>query len=146
MSSRPKRASSSRSCGTSVRWPGRQRTDADDVYVVLDRLPRRFGGRAKQRADVDVEAEIGKRGGDHLLTPVVAILAHLGHQNPRPSAFLLFEAFDQSADFLHFALPSHFSRVHATHRSHGGFVSTVHLVQRLADFADGRLGSGGADG
>ena len=40
---------------------GGERGNAEDVHVVLDRLARRFRGRRKQRPDVDVEAEIGKR-------------------------------------------------------------------------------------
>ena len=46
----------------------------------------RFLGRLEQRADVDVEAEVGERGGDHLGAAVVAVLAHLGDQHARPAA------------------------------------------------------------
>ena len=70
---------------------GRERGDAEDVHVVLDRLARRLGRRRKQRADVDVEAEIGERRGDHLLAAVVAVLADLGDQDARPAAFVLLE-------------------------------------------------------
>ena len=66
--------------------PGGQRVDADDVHVGLDRLAGDLAGRLEQRADVDVEAEVGERGGDHLLAAVVAVLAHLGDQDPRPAA------------------------------------------------------------
>ena len=71
--------------------PGRQRRHADDVHVVLDRLARGLVGRREQRADVDVEAEVGERRGDHLLAAVVAVLAHLGDQDARPAAVGLLE-------------------------------------------------------
>ncbi len=75
---------------------GRQRArDADDVHVVLDRLPRRLVGGLEQRADVDVEAEVGERRGDHLLAAVVAVLAHLGDQDARPPAVVALERLDQ---------------------------------------------------
>ena len=59
---------------------------ADDVHVVLDRVAGGLLGRLEQRADVDVEAEVGERGGDHLGAAVVAVLAHLGDEDARPPA------------------------------------------------------------
>jgi hypothetical protein len=38
--------------------------------------------------------EVGERGGDHLLAAVVAVLAHLGHQDARLAAVVVGEAFD----------------------------------------------------
>ena len=67
---------------------GGERVDADDVHVGLDRLPGHLGRGLEQRADVDVEAQVGERGRDHLLAAVVAVLAHLGHQDARPAALL----------------------------------------------------------
>jgi hypothetical protein len=46
---------------------GRQGGDPDDVHVGLHRLPGDLLRRLEQRADVDVEAEVGERGGDDLL-------------------------------------------------------------------------------
>ena len=66
----------------------RLRRDADHVHVVLDRLARDLLGRLEERADVDVEAEVGERGGDHLGAAVVAVLADLGDQHARPAAVL----------------------------------------------------------
>ena len=45
-------------------------------------------------ADVDVEADVGERGGDHLGAAVVAVLAELGDQQARPAAFGLGERLD----------------------------------------------------
>ena len=72
--------------GHQRQMPRRQRRDADDVHVVLDGLARRLVGRGEQRPDVDVEAQVGERRGDHLLPAVVAVLAHLGDQDARPPA------------------------------------------------------------
>ena len=70
---------------------GGERGDAEDVDVVLDRLARGFRRRRKQRADIDVEAEIGERRRDHFLAAVVAVLADFGDQDARPAAFVLLE-------------------------------------------------------
>ena len=64
------------------------------MHVGLDRLSRRLVRRLEQRADVDVEAEVGERRGDHLLAAVVAVLAHLGDQDPGPAALGLGERLD----------------------------------------------------
>ena len=77
--------------------PGGERGHPDDVHVGLDRLARHLAGRLEQRADVDVEAEVGERRGDHLLAAVVAVLAHLGDQDARPAALGLGELVDRLA-------------------------------------------------
>jgi len=64
MSPRPWLFSSALSCGTSVKCAAASE-EMRDVDVVLDRLTRRLLGRREQRADIDVEAEIGKGGRDH---------------------------------------------------------------------------------
>ena len=68
------------------RHPRGQRRHAHRMHVVLDGLARALLRRLEQRADVDVEAEIGEGGGDHLLAAVVAVLAHLGDQDARAAA------------------------------------------------------------
>ena len=64
---------------------GGERRDADRVDVVLDRLARALLGGLEQRADVDVEAEIGEGAGDDLGAAVVAVLAELGDHHARPA-------------------------------------------------------------
>ena len=61
MSSRPSLRQRRRQVRHQRQVPGRQRRHADDVHVVLHRLPRRLVGRGEQRPDVDVEAEVGER-------------------------------------------------------------------------------------
>ena len=53
-------------------------------------------GRLEQRADVDVEAEVGEGGGDDLLAAVVAVLAHLGDQDARAAAVACVERLDHA--------------------------------------------------
>ena len=91
MSSRPSSCSAALSCGHERQVAGGQRRHADDVDVGLDGLPGDLLGRLEQRADVDVEAEVGERRGDHLLAAVVAVLAHLGDEDARPAALRLGE-------------------------------------------------------
>ena len=73
---------------------GGQRGHPDHVHVVVGGLPRDLLGRGEQRADVDVETDVGERGRDDLLAPVVAVLAHLGDQDARPAAVGLGELLD----------------------------------------------------
>ena len=81
-----RRASSSMSCGHERLVAGGLAGHADDVDVVLDGVAGRLGRRLEQRADVDVEAEVGEGGGDDLGAPVVAVLAHLDHEHAGPAA------------------------------------------------------------
>ena len=69
---------------------------ADDVHVVLDRVARRLLGRLEERADVDVEAEVGERGGDHLGAAVVAVLAELGDEDARAATASAGELVDRA--------------------------------------------------
>ena len=48
-------------------------------------------GRLEQGPDVHVEADVGEGRRDHLRPAVVAVLAHLDHQHPRPPPLLLGE-------------------------------------------------------
>ena len=86
MSARPSVGERVAQLGHQREVAGGERRHADDVHVGLDRLAGDLVGRLEQRADVDVEAEVGERGGDHLLAAVVAVLAHLGDEDARPAA------------------------------------------------------------
>ena len=57
----------------------------------------RFLGRLEERPDVDVEAEIGKSRGDHLLAAVVAVLADLGDEDARRAAVVALRSSATSA-------------------------------------------------
>src|SRR5690242_21215203 len=124
----------------------RQRRNADDVYVVLDRLARRLDRRCEQGADIDIETEIGEGGGNDFLPAVVTVLADLGDQDAWAAAFIVFELGDK--------LPHPFDRVrHAANRHAGlpsidtgnrldlGLMAAESLFQRQRNLAHGRLGA-----
>ena len=103
---------------------GRLARHADDMDVVLDRLARGLLRGLEQRADIDVEADIGKGGGDDLGAAVVAVLAELDDQHARPPAFLAGERFDLALDpakaFVALVLPAIDARDRADLRRGGG--------------------------
>jgi len=110
------------------------------MHVVFDGLPRGLLGGGKQRPDIDVEADIGERRGDHLLAAVVAVLADLGDQDARPAALGILERVDQR---LHFFDPvGHGGRLPLVDAGDGfdfGAVPTEHLFHRIGYLADGGL-------
>ena len=96
MSSRPYFASSALSSGTSVRWPAAS-DDTPTMWTSFSIAWRAASaGRREEGADVDVEAEVGEGGGDHLLAAVVAVLAHLGDEDARAPAVVDLEGLDQA--------------------------------------------------
>ena len=68
------------------------------MHVVVYRILRGLRGRLEQRAYVDVEADVGECGGDHLGAAVMTVLAHLDHQHARAAAFGLGELLDRFLD------------------------------------------------
>jgi hypothetical protein len=58
------------------------------MHVVVDGVLRGLFRGLEQRADVDVKADVGEGGGDHLGAAVVAVLAHLDDQHARAAAFV----------------------------------------------------------
>src|SRR5439155_6279785 len=73
---------------------GRLARYADDVDVVFNRLASGLLRGLEQWADIDVEADIGKGGGDDLGAAVVAVLAQFGHQHAGASALAAGKALD----------------------------------------------------
>src|SRR6266436_5324121 len=116
------------------------------MHVVFDRLPRRLLGGGEQRPDIDVEADIGKGRGDHLLAAVVAVLADLGDQDARPAALGILERVDQR---LHFFDPvGHGGRLPLVDAGDGfdfGAVTPENFFHRIGYFPDGGFGARGID-
>ncbi len=108
---------------------GGERRHADDVHVGLDGLAGDLGGRLEQRADVDVEAEVGERGGDHLLAAVVTVLAHLGDEDARPTALALGERVDERADLRDVRGLADLVAVHTRDRTDRRRVPPEHLLE-----------------
>ena len=115
---------------------GGERRDADRVDVVLDRLAGAFLGGLEQRADVDVEAEVGEGAGDDLGAAVVAVLAELGDHHARPAPLVLGEGGDLALELLP-ALGAVVGRgVDARDLLRVGAVPAPGGLERVADLAD----------
>ena len=128
----------------------RERRDADDVHVVVDRLLGDLLGRGEQRPHVDVEAHVGERRDDHLLAAVVAVLAHLGDQDARTPSLGLGELGGRVEDLRRRGAARRVSRTrlvpeHSRDRTDHGLVTPVDLLQRVGDLADRGLRAGRVD-
>src|SRR5262245_18638092 len=113
----------------------RLRGHADHVDVVLDRLARDFLGRLEERAHVDVEAQIGERGGDHLGAAVVTILADLGDQDARAAAVVAQEAIDLLPHRGPLGIVAEVTAIDTRDGPDLGLVAPPHLLERLRDLA-----------
>ena len=142
MSPRPCSSSASRKAGHQRQVAGGQRRHTEDVDVVFDGLARRLVRRLEQRPDIDIEAEIGEGRGDDLLAAVVAVLAHLGDQDARPSTVRGLEGLDQLHDAGHISVFLHLGFVYAGNRRNAGAMPAIHLLQSVGNLADGRLHAG----
>ena len=116
------------------------------MHVVVDRLLGRLGRGLEQGADVDVEAQVGEGGGDHLLAAVVAVLAHLGDQDARAAALGRCEGLDQVAGMADAHGLPHLLGVDAGDRADLGDVAAPDLLQRRGDLADRGACPGRLDG
>ena len=95
---------------------------------------RTTGGYLKQGSDVDVVAQIGEAGGDHLGAAVVAVLAHLGDQDARPSALHRHKLVNLSADHVELLLVGELGLVRARDHRVVGHVATEHLYIQNAQY------------
>src|SRR5713101_4204298 len=106
------------------------------MNIVLHRLPGGFFRRLEQGPDIDVETDIGKRGGDDLGAAVVAVLAELDHQHARPPPFLARESLDLTLDaaeaFVALVLPA----IDADDRLDRRAMPGKHGFERVGDLAD----------
>ena len=126
--------------------PGGLARHADHVHVVLDGVAGGLGRRLEQRADVDVEAEVGEGGGDHLGAAVVAVLAHLHHEHAGPAALGVGEGLDVGLDGREALVALVGRAVHARDATDLGPVAAEHVLHGVGDLADGGPGPGRLDG
>src|SRR4029079_12376969 len=124
---------------------GGERRDADRMDVVLDRLARALLCGLEERSDVDVEAEVGKGAGDDLRAAVVAILAELGDHDAGPPAFGGGEVGDLAPQRVPAGGAVVRGCVDARDLLRVGTVPAPRLLERIADLADGRARTHGAD-
>src|SRR5213592_3115267 len=119
--------------------------DADHVHVVLDRLARDLLGRLEEHAHVDVEAQVGEGGGDHLGAAVVAVLADLGDQHAGAPPVLAGEALDFRAQRLPFLVVGELAAVDAGDGADLGVIVAPDLLDRARDLAHRGTRAGGVD-
>ena len=74
--------------------PGGKRRNTNDVDIIFNRLPRGFPGRREQRADFDLEAKVGERGGDGFLAAIMPVLADFRNKDARRPPFVFGECLD----------------------------------------------------
>ena len=65
------------------------RRDPNCVDVILYGMTRSLFGCLKQRADIDIKADISKCRGNHFCAAIMAVLTQFNHQQSRPAAFFL---------------------------------------------------------
>src|SRR5271154_214985 len=106
----------------------------------LGRKRRHFLRSREQRADFDVEPEIGERRGNDLLAAVMSILAHLGDQNPGSAALVLGESAGH-CDHALVGLPARprLGQIDAGDGPHFSEVTAEGLLERQRDFPNRRL-------
>ncbi len=112
--------------------------------VVVDRVLGRLLGGLEQRADIDVEADIGEGGGDHLGAAVVPVLAHLD-QHARPAALGLGEGLDLALDRREFRVALIGRAVDARERAHLGLVASEYLLHGVRYLPHRCAGARGLD-
>ena len=125
---------------------GSQRAEADHVHVVVHRILRRFFRRLEQRAHIDIPAHVRKRRGDNLLTAVMAVLAHLRHEDTRAAAREFFKFIGHGAGLLQFRLVGEFGGIHARNGMDNRLIAARNLFDGIGDFAQGCAYSRGFHG
>src|SRR5438105_3347241 len=117
----------------------------DHVHVVLDRLARDLLGRLEERADVDVEAEVGERRRDDLRAPVVAVLPDLGDQDARTPPVARGEGFDLAPQRRPLLVLGEVAAVDAGDGTDLSMIAPPDLLERRGDLADRRACADGVD-
>src|SRR6266702_2771533 len=104
--------------------------------IVLDGLASSLLRGLEQGADIDIEADIGKGGGDDPSAAVVAVLPEFDDQHARPAAFLAGESLDLVLDpakrLIALVLPA----IDPGDRSRGGAMPGEHHFERVGNLAD----------
>ena len=146
MSARPSFASSAFSSGTRVRWPAASELAPTTCTPSATARRAVSAGVSKRGPTSTSKPRSSKPVGDHLLAAVVAVLAHLGHQDraargrrPRAKAATIdLGARDRG-------VCAGLGGIDALHHLGLGLVAAEDLLQRQADLADRGLGAGGVD-
>ena len=135
MSARPSCFSAAITSGTSVLWPP-ARVETPSTCTSFSTAMRAASlRRLEQRTDVDVEAEIGKRRGDHLGTAIVPVLSQLGHEDARTPALVGGKPLGHLPRLLELRILLALRGVHAGDGTTDGLVAPEHRLQRVGNLA-----------
>src|SRR5262245_15266105 len=126
--------------------PARLGGDPDHVHVVLDRLAGDLLRGLEEHPDVDVEAEVGEGGRDHLGAAVVPVLAELRDQQPRTSPVRGGEGVDLAPERRPLGVLGELAAIDARDRADLRVVASPDLLERRRYLADGRACPGRLDG
>src|SRR5579872_5681017 len=105
------------------------------MHVIFDRLARGFLGRLEKRSDIDIKADIGEGGGDHLGTAIMTILPELHHQHAGPAALLSGEGFDLALDAVEPFITLAMRGIDAGDRAGGRLMAGENLLERVRNLA-----------
>ena len=103
--------------------------------IILNRLPRTFFWSLKQRPHVNVKAQIGKRRGHDLGTPVVTVLAQFGDHHPRATPLLAGKGVDLDLELFPPLGRIIGSSINARHLLNVSTMSAENLLKGITDFA-----------
>src|SRR5579864_2626690 len=106
--------------------------------VVLDRLASSLLRGLEQGPDIDIEADIGKGGGDDPGAAVVAVLPQLDDQHARPAAFLAGKSLDLALDPAERLVTLVLPAIDPDDRRGGGEMPGEHHLQSIGNLPDRR--------
>ena len=119
--------------------------DAHDMHVIVHRILRGLFRRLEQRSHIDVKADIGKGGGDHLGAAVMPVLPHLDDQHPGATPLLGGESLDRGLNGRKPCITLIGRTIDTGQRFHLGAMAAENLFHAHADLSHGCTRAGGLD-
>ena len=126
--------------------PSRLGRHPDHMNVVLNRPARRFLRCLKHRPDIDIEANVGERRGNHLGATVMTVLAQLNDKHAWPAPLFFSKLGNVATDLLESLVALVSRSIDARDRSYLRPVAGEFFFQRVGNFADCRPRSAGVHG
>ena len=114
----------------------RQRRDADSIDIFGNRHVIDFVRAGEKRPYGDVETDIGKGRGDHLLATVMSVLAELGNKKARGPACRSNEFVNARLKHLQLGIGFHPRLPDTPHTLDLGLVAAIDTAQRIGHLAD----------
>ena len=105
------------------------------MHVTLNCEARHFAWRLEERTDIDVKADVGQRGGDHLGAAIMTVLAHLCDEDAGSAPLFTLEFDDHLASFSEFFRIGGAGRVYARDGARDCLVTSPDLFECKRDLA-----------